>query len=102
MACARLTTRSWPARVVGDLLKAEIAEKQARSIKYQLTLAKLPLAKDLDDFAFADTLVNETLVRDLASGAFMAEQRNAVLIGGTGTGKSHLAIAIARACIRGG
>jgi len=42
------------------------------------------------------------LVRDLASGGFLAEQRNAVLIGGTGTGKSHLAIAIARACIRGG
>ena len=76
--------RSTPrARVVGDLLKAEIAEKQARSITYQLTLAKLPLAKDLDDFAFADTPVNETLVRDLASGAFLAEQRNAVLIGGT-------------------
>jgi len=42
------------------------------------------------------------LVRDLATGRFIAEQRNAVLIGGTGTGKSHLAIAIARACIRGG
>ena len=39
-----------PQRVVGDLLTAEIAEKQARSIKYQLTIAKLPLAKDLDDF----------------------------------------------------
>src|SRR4051794_18594612 len=91
-----------PPRVVGDLLKAEIAEKQARSIKYQLTLAKLPLAKDIDDFVFAGTPVNETLVRDLATGAFLAEQRNAVLIGGTGTGKSHLAIAIARACIRRG
>ena len=42
------------------------------------------------------------LIRDLASGTFLAERRNAVLIGGTGTGKSHLAIAIARACIRGG
>ena len=41
-------------------------------------------------------------MRELATGAFLAEQRNAVLIGGTGTGKSHLAIAIARACIRGG
>ena len=41
-----------PPRIVGDLLKAEIAEKQARSIKYQLTIAKLPLAKDIDDFAF--------------------------------------------------
>ncbi len=91
-----------PQRVVGDLLAAEIAEKQARSIKYQMTIAKLPLAKDLDDFAFADTPVNEALVRELATGAFLAEQRNAVLIGGTGTGKSHLAIAIARAGIRGG
>ena len=41
-----------PQRFVGDLLKAEISEKQARSIKYQLTVAKLPLAKDVDDFAF--------------------------------------------------
>jgi DNA replication protein DnaC len=91
-----------PPRIVGDLLSAEIAEKQARSIKYQLTVAKLPLAKDIDDFDFADTPVNETLVRDLAIGAFVADQRNAVLIGGTGTGKSHLAIAIARALIRNG
>jgi DNA replication protein DnaC len=91
-----------PPRLVGDLLSAEIAEKQARSIKYQLTVAKLPLAKDIDDFDFVGTPVNETLVRDLATGAFVADQRNAVLIGGTGTGKSHLAIAIARALIRSG
>jgi DNA replication protein DnaC len=91
-----------PPKIIGDLLKAEIAEKQARSIKYQLTIAKLPLAKDVEDFDFAGTPVNEGLVRDLATGDFLASQRNAVLIGGTGTGKSHLAIAIARACIRGG
>ena len=96
--------RHEPPRIVGDLLAAEIAEKQARSIKYQLTIAKLPLAKDLDGFTFAGTPINESLVRDLATGAFRAEQGNAVLVGGTGTGKSHLAIAIAiaRACIRGG
>src|SRR2546423_3758217 len=91
-----------PPQIVGELLKAEIAEKQARSIKYQLTIAKLPLAKDINDFNFGGTPVNENLVRDLASGDFLAAQRNAVFIGGTGTGKSHLAIAIARACIRGG
>ena len=90
-----------PPRIVGDLLKAEIAEKQARSIKYQMTIAKLPLAKDLDGFAFDGTPINEALVHDLSKGGFLAEQRNAVLIGGTGTGKSQLAIAIARACIRG-
>ncbi len=38
----------------------------------------------------------------MATGAFLDQQRNAVLVGGTGTGKTHLAIAIARACIRGG
>jgi DNA replication protein DnaC len=91
-----------PAHIIGELLVAEIAEKQARSIKYQLTIAKLPLAKDLDGFSFAGTPINESLVRDLATGVFLAEQRNAVLVGGTGTGKSHLAIAIARAWIRGG
>jgi DNA replication protein DnaC len=91
-----------PPRIVGGLLKAEIAEKQARSIKYQLTIARLPLAKDIEQFDFDGTPVNEALVRELATGAFLAEQRNAVFIGGTGTGKSHLAIAIARACIRGG
>ena len=89
-------------RIVGDLLRAEIAEKQARSIKYQLTIARVPLAKDLGQFDFAGTPINEGLVRDLATGAFLAEQRNAVLVGGTGTGKSHLAIAIARSCIRSG
>src|ERR1700685_767600 len=91
-----------PQRFVGDLLKAEISEKQARSIKYQLTVAKLPLAKDVDDFAFKDTPINEALVRDLAGGGFIAQQRNVVLVGGTGTGKTHLAIAIARSCIRSG
>ncbi len=89
-----------PQRVVADLLTSEIAEKQARSIKYQMTIAKLPLAKDIDDFAFPDTGINEALVRDLADGNFLAHERNAVLIGGTGTGKTHLAIA--RACIRNG
>jgi DNA replication protein DnaC len=91
-----------PQRIVGDLLAAEIAEKQARSIKYQMTTAKLPLAKDLGDFTFDGTPINPTLVHDLAGGGFLAHERNVVLVGGTGTGKTHLAIAIARACIRNG
>ena len=89
-------------RIVGDLLQSEIAEKQVRSICDQLTIAKLPLAKDLDDFTFTNTPVNEGLVRDLATGTGVADQRNVVLVGGTGTGKSHLVIALARALIRNG
>ena len=73
-----------PQRIVGDLLTAEITEKQARSIRYQITIAKLPLAKDVDDFKFAGTPINETLVRDLAAGEFLAHQRNVVLVGGPG------------------
>ena len=62
-----------PQRVVGDLLNAEISEKQARSIRYQLTIAKLPLAKGFDHFRFDGTPINETLVHDLAGGGFIAQ-----------------------------
>jgi DNA replication protein DnaC len=90
-----------PPRIVGDLLQSEIAEKQARSLRYQMTIAKLPLAKDIDGFYFTGTLINEGLVRDLATGGFVADQRNVVLIGGTGTGKTHLGIALIRGGTRG-
>lgn len=69
-----------PQQIIGDLLNAEISEKQARSIKYQMTIAKLPLAKEIDEFVFEGTPVNETLARDLASGEFLDHQRNVVLI----------------------
>ena len=89
-------------RVIGALLKAEIAEKHARSIRYQLGIARLPLAKEIEDFVFKGTPINAELVRDLGNGGFLEHQRNVVLIGGTGSGKSHLAIGIALNCIRGG
>lgn len=91
-----------PQRIIGDLLTAELSEKQARSIKYQITIAKMPFAKEIEEFAFDGTPINETLVRDLAGGGFLDHQRNVVLIGGTGTGKTHIAVGIARACIRSG
>jgi DNA replication protein DnaC len=97
-----LKRRHEPQQIIGELLKAEVAEKEARSIKYQLTIAKLPLAKNLTDFDFKGTPINEALVRDLATGGFLAQQRNVVLVGGTGSGKTHPAIAIARCCIRSG
>ena len=87
-------------QIIAALLKAEIAEKHARSIRYQMGIAKLPLAKELADFVFKDTPINEQLVRDLAGGNFLSQQRNVVAVGGTGTGKSHIAIGITRSCIR--
>src|SRR3977135_205214 len=86
--------------IIAALLKAEIAEKQARSIRYQMGIAKLPLAKELADFAFGDTPINEQLVREWPTGNSLPQQRNVVAVGGTGTGKSHIAIGITRSCIR--
>ena len=88
--------------LLGLLLQAELADKRARSIRYRLAMARLPLTKELADFDFAASPVNETLVRELHTGAFLEAQRNAVLIGGTGTGKTHLAVAITAHCIRQG
>jgi DNA replication protein DnaC len=89
-------------KVIGTLLKAEIAAKQARSINYQMGVAKLPLAKELNDLDFTGTPINDELIAHLATGAFLEEKRNVVLVGGTGTGKSHIAIGITRSVIRAG
>jgi DNA replication protein DnaC len=87
-------------QILGDLLAAEVAEKKARSIRYQLGAAKLPLART--EFEFTASPVNEVLVRDLHDGDFLKTQRNAVCIGGTGTGKTHICIAITANCVRRG
>ena len=89
-------------RIIGALLKAEIAAKNARSINYQMGIAKLPLAKELADLTFDDTPINGELIAQLSTGAFLEDKRNIVLIGGTGTGKSHIAIGITRSIIRQG
>jgi DNA replication protein DnaC len=98
MKCCRPASKRQhePPQIVGDLLKAEIAEKQARSIKYQPN----PLAKDIDDFDFDARPSTKPWCAILP--AAVAQQRNIVLVGGTGTSKTHLAIAIARSCIRAG
>ena len=89
-------------RIIGALMKAEIAAKNARSINYQMGSAKLPLAKELVDLSFDGTPINGALVEQLSTGAFLADQRNVVLVGGTGTGKSHIAIGITRSIVRAG
>ena len=89
-------------RIIGALLKAEIGAKQARSINYQMALAKLPLVKELAELSFTGTPINGGLIEQLSGGAFLAGQRNVVLVGGTGTGKSHIAIGITRNVIRAG
>ncbi len=86
--------------LIASLIRAEHTHRQARSISYRIGGAKFPVLKDLDKFVFADTPVDEGQVRELASGAFLDAKRNAIFIGGTGTGKTHLCIGVASAVIR--
>jgi DNA replication protein DnaC len=89
-------------KILLELLSAELAERRVRSIRYRMGLAKFPMDKDLDSFDFNASPVDEALVRSLYEGRFLSDQGNVILVGGTGTGKSHLAIAIARHAVRSG
>ena len=89
-------------RIFGELLLAQLADNRARSTAYRMGVARFPVMKNLAEFDFSVSPVNQGLVRELHEGGFLATQRNAVLIGGTGTGKSHLAIAIGANCVRNG
>ena len=86
--------------LIASLIRAERTHRQGRSISYRISGAKFPVLKDLDKFVFADTTIDEGQVRELATGAFLDAKRNAVFIGGTGTGKTHLCIAVASAIVR--
>ena len=89
------TRNSWrPHQIVAELLRAESAEKTAHSIRYQMGAAKFPISKSLSEFDFTASAVNEEIVRGLHDGDFLDQARNGVLVGGTGTGKTHLVTAI--------
>ena len=80
--------------ILSQLLKAEMSEREVRSIAYQIKAARFPAYKDLAGFDFAVSEVNEALVCQLHRGDFMDSADNVVLIGGPGTGKSHIATAL--------
>jgi DNA replication protein DnaC len=99
---ASLKQRHTPERLLLDLLEAELAERQIRSIRYRLKQARFPVDKDLDSFEFSASPVHEPRVRSLYQGSFLSTKSNVLLIGGTGTGKTHLAISVARNLIKQG
>ena len=80
--------------ILSQLLKAELAEREVRSIAYQIKAARFPAYKDLAGFDFASSEVNEAMVRQLYRGEFIDGADNVVLIGGPGTGKTHIATAL--------
>jgi len=96
---ANMTEQASPAYqqvvpILENLLKAEVAERDVRSINYQMKAAKFPAYRDLSGFEFSDSQADEALVRSLHRCEFMDDAQNVVFVGGPGTGKTHLATAI--------
>jgi DNA replication protein DnaC len=89
-----------PEMWLSRLIEAEIQDRKTRSIRYQLNVARFPIPRSLDGFDFDATPVDRTAMESLATGEFMTAKHNLILVGGTGTGKTHLAIAISSHAIR--
>ena len=81
--------------ILSQLLKAETAEREVRSVAYQIKAARFPVYKDLTGFDFSSSSVNEALIRQLHLSEFTEQAENIVLVGGPGTGKTHIATDLA-------
>lgn len=86
-----LQTSRW---LIEHLLQAEHAHRASASVRHQMKTAKFPLHRDLAGFDFEGAQVDHKLIQQLATLEFTETAQNAVLIGGPGTGKTHLATAI--------
>lgn len=84
------------------LIEAEQADRQARSLSYQLKAARFPHHRDLMSFDWQETPLEQARIEQLATAGFMEQAINLILVGGTGTGKTHLATALGVAAIHQG
>ena len=84
------------------LISAEQTDRQLKSLRYQLKAARFPIHRDLVNFDWTETPLSQAVIEQLASAAFTETAHNLILVGGTGTGKTHLATAIGVATIHHG
>ena len=86
-----------------SLLEAETAERAGRSLRYRLNQAKFPIQKEVEqyDFNFKAGQVNESQIKLLCEGNFLESHTNVIFVGGSGSGKTHLSIAIGMSLVRG-
>lgn len=97
-----LKGRKGPEEFLGELLDQEIAARKVSALNNRIMKAKLPQVKDLDVFKFEESTIDESSVRRIYDGDFIKEHKNVVFMGGSGTGKTHLAISIGVNLIRQG
>ena len=90
---------SAPEAWLDRLIDAEQQDRQTRSLRYQLKAAKFPIHRDLAGFDWSETPLQQAQIEQLASTNFMETAHNLILVGGTGTGKTHLATALGIAAI---
>lgn len=95
---AGLQSARW---LIEHLLDTEHADRAIRSIRYQLHTAKFPVHRDLAGFEFEQSKVDRGLITELSEFSFAQAAHNVVFIGGTGTGKTHLATALGISGITG-
>ena len=85
------------------LTEREVVERQHRAMERRIRAAKFPILKTIDSFNFkAQPSIKEALIKQLLNGEFMAKSENVILIGNSGTGKTHLATAIGFAACAAG
>ena len=85
-----------------ELLEQEIAQRRSSALKNRIKRARFPQVKDLDTFNFGESSVDEVTIRHLHEGEFLKEKKNVIFMGGSGTGKTHMATSIGMSLVRKG
>ena len=94
-----MTSEQWQSLML-ELLEAEAAYRQARSYTYRLTLARLPQIKTFENFNEQNLPIQTGKLEPLARCDFVTAHENVLLVGGSGTGKSHIALALAHQALQ--
>ena len=102
-----ITASAQRSRMTGErllmmLLASEQADREAKSLAYRMKKARFPHMKELSDFEYSSTPIQEEQIQELAAGSFLSSATNVLFIGGSGTGKTHLATGIALQLVRRG
>ena len=85
-----------------QLIEAEIADRYSKRLRYQLKAARFPVYRDFSGFDWSESRLDEAQIQQLATAKFMEQAHNLILVGGTGTGKTHIATALGVSAIHAG